>query len=316
MSRFLITLALIAIILFSISCGSSQRSSLNYVPSSSYAVVNLRWPTVRGDVDLMRLIKGQQVASMLTHLGIDDSKVTDIVVFGNMQNSSSAIAGLIVKGTFDTKEVVKTIRNQGWTEDTNGSQRIYSHPTDGSCLSTFGPNLFVAGTGPGVRASIEARNRSDQRFTSSVAYKKLAASFEARRYPVVIMVAIPQVTQDMANTALELSSAVMDYAGVGPLGELMNKIGFAQGVGCAISHERDHFSTTLMAIMKDEEAARFVSGTINLLKSLQSMLPPDATKGQSAEAARAFQNMSVDRTREVLKIEMQMSRRDLFGDVQ
>lgn len=314
MRDYILAVGLFIVLLLALSCRSSQRSPLSFVPSSSYAVVALNWRAVREDADLMRLVRGQQLDSMLRHLAVDGAKVGELVVFGNQENSANGIAGVIVKGTFDSKEIVKTLLSQGWTEESSGSQRIYLHPTDGSSLTTFGSNLFVAGTIPGVKASIEARNKSDLRFTASPAYKKLASRFEGKRYPILIMVAIPQVTQDMANTALQLSSAVMDYAGVGPLGELMNKIGFAQGFGCAISHERDVFPTELMAIMKDDESAQLVSGTINLLKGLHSMIPQNGANGRNAEAAQALQSMSVDRNGEVLEIKMQMSRRDLFGD--
>jgi len=312
MFRYL-SFTLLSLLLFTLSCSSSERSTLSYVPAASYAVVALNWRTVRSDADLLKIIKGEQLTSMLQHLHLDETKVSEIVVFGNMENSADGLAGLIVKGSFDSKDLVKSLKSEGWTEQSVGRQQIYLHPTDRSCLTTFGPNLIAAGTVSGVKASIEARANVELRFTSSPSYKKLSSRFQGNKYPVLIMVAIPQVTQDMANTALELSSKVMDYAGVGPLGELVNKIGFAQGFGCAISHEREMFPTNIMAIMKDQESAKLVSGGINLLKALNSMVPQDTSNARNADASRAFQNMSVDRSGEVLEIKLTMSRRDVFG---
>ena len=75
-----------------------------------------------------------------------------------------------------------------------------------------------------------------------------------------MMIAFPQHVQDAAKAALELSSVVMDFAGVGPIGRLMSKIGYSRAIGCSIGHEGESFPVELVAVMKDEDAAALVSG--------------------------------------------------------
>jgi hypothetical protein len=158
---------------------------------------------------------------------------------------------------------------------------------------------------------IGAKTRSEHRFTSNPAYKVLAAHFEGKQYPILMMVALPQASQDTANAALQLASTAMDLAGVGPLGDLLSKIGYARGLGCAISHKDESFPVAVSAVMKDEESAKFVAGALNLLKNLGGMASRNYAPQTDTDAARAIQTMSVEQSREVVSVKMTMSRRDL-----
>lgn len=39
--------------------------------------------------------------------------------------------------------------------------------------------------------------------------------------------------------AIELSSAVIDFAGASPLGDLLRKIGYVRGLGCSLTRAGD-----------------------------------------------------------------------------
>lgn len=301
-------------ILFLTACSgsNSQGALLNYVPSSSYAVLAVNWKVVSMDVDLKRISKGADIARLFGQIGVAEGTVSEFAVFGEPGASAQASAGVIVRGTFASNDIVKGLPDRGWRQQDFEGQRIYVNPKDGSWLTTFDKNLFVVGTQSGVSEVIEAREKSAQRFTSSPAYKTLSAHFEAKQYPIVMMVAFPQASQDMANAAIQISSTVMDLAGVGPLGELLSKIGYARGLGCAISHKGDEFPVAVSAVMKDEESAKFVSGAVNLIRSVGGMVSKNYAQSDP-DASRAIQTMSVERNREVVSIKMTMSRRDLMG---
>jgi hypothetical protein len=112
----------------------------------------------------------------------------------------------------------------------------------------------------------------------------------------------------MADAAIQISSTVMDLAGVGPLGELLNRIGYAKGVGCGISREGESFPVELAASMKDEDSARFIAGTLTLLKGLGGMTPQNAGSPRDIETARALKSMSIERSHNVVSIRMSMPR--------
>lgn len=311
---FFTVLCLTTLCLASCTRSSSQDSLLSFVPSSSYAVLAVHWPTVVKDADLRKMTKGAEIEKLFNGLGIGSETVTDFAVFGDLQNSTKGSGGLIVKGTFDSEVMVKELMSRGWGEQNLDGQEVYVNPVEGFYLTTFDSTLFVLGTPTGVRAVIGASENPEMRFTSNHAYETLSSRFEGKEYPIV-MVAFPQASQDMANAALQISSTVMDIAGVGPLGELLNKIGYAKGLGCAISRKNDSFPVEVSAVMKDEDSAQFLSGALNLMKTVAAMAPRNGASREAVDAGRALQDMSIARTGEVISIQMTMARRDLFGGI-
>jgi hypothetical protein len=308
LSSFACSVAIIS--LASCSGSNRERTLLNYVPSTSYAVLAVNWRIVRKDPDLKRLSKGGDVERLFSQLGIDGEKVNEFAVFGGL-GSANASTGLVARGSFDSDETIKALKVRGWTEQAFEGRRIYVNPADASWLTILDRNCFVLGTQSGVKEAIEAKAKSEHRFTSNPAYKTLSSRFEGKQYPILMMVALPQASQDMANAAVQITSTVMDLAGVGPLGDLLSKIGYAQGLGCAISHKDDSFPVAVSAVMKDEDSAKLVSGALNLLKSLGGMANKNYASQTDADAARAIQSMSIERSREVVSIRMTMSRKDI-----
>lgn len=297
--------------LSSCSESSSQRTLLGYVPSSSYAVLAVNWKTVSKDPDLKRICKGAEVEKLFAQLDLGEGVVTEYVVYGAPGASAQASNGLIAKGSFDSSEIVKKLIKMGWSERDLEGRRIYVNPKDASWLTTFSKNLVVLGTESAVRDAIGASSRSESRFTSRAAYKVLSSHFVEKQHPILMMVALPQASQDLANVAVQLTSTAMDLAGVGPLGDLLSKIGTPQGLACGISHRDELFPVAVSAVMKDEDSAKLVSGALNLLKSLGGMASHNYANQTNDDAARAIRTMSIDRNREVVFIKMAMSRRDL-----
>jgi hypothetical protein len=311
MNRFVISISCAFMLCMSACTGSGNpRTLLSYVPASSFAVLAVKWQSVMKDQDLKRVAKGVEIEAVFADLGVATDDVTEFVVFGDLQ-SSTGNTGLIAKGNFDSKSVVKFLKQRGWEEQNLEGKHIYVNPHDGLCLTIFDTNMFMVGTRSGVEAVFTARAEPERRFTSNPAYKTLAARFEGKRYPILMIAAFPQASQDMANAALQLSSTVMDLAGWGQLGELLNKIGYAKGLSCGVSRENDSFPVEVSAVMKDEDSAKFVAGALNLLKNLAALAPANTNSQRDIEAARSLKSMSIERSREVISMSMLMPRASL-----
>jgi len=300
--------------LFLAACSGSngQRALFKYVPSSSYAVLAVNWKTVSKDPDLKRISKGADVERLFAQLGVDGATVTEFAVFGEPAESAQASRGLIAMGAFNSSDIVKGLQDRGWAERDFEGRRVYTNPADDSWLTVFEKNVFIVGTQAGVNNAIRAGKKPENRFASNPEYKILTSHFETRQYPIVMMVAFPPASQDMANAAIQISSTVMDLAGAGPLGELFNKIGYARGLGCAISRKGNEFPVAVSAVMKDEESAKLVSGTLNLLRTVGGMVSKNYAQSDP-ESASAIRTMVVDKNGEVVSIKMTMSRRTLMG---
>lgn len=297
-------------------CGSTGPDSLaELIPSDALIVLSLNWQAVRADGDLLRLVKGGELKKVFGHIAVSEEEVGDISVFGDGSDNPEGSTAMLLSGSFDAQEVVERLGQQGWGETDYGGRGVYRSPSDGARAAALDSDVLVLGTQKGVEGAIRAASGDAEAFSSTDAYKRLSELFDTAEHPVSMMIAFPQQLQDAADAALTISSAVMDLAGVGALGQLMSKIGYSRAVGCTIGREGDSFPVELVAVMKDEEAATLVSGAFTLLKGLGALAgTPRARTAEDAEAIRNFQNMSITRDEEVLSIGLVMSRRSLFAN--
>jgi hypothetical protein len=312
--KILTIVALCLIALSSVGCGGSSgsKSLLKMAPADSFAVLSVNWKTVSRDEDLKRMVKGADAERIFAQLNIASDAVNDLAVFSEAGNSPDATQGMILRGSFKNEEVVAGLKTRGWQEQSYQERKIFSNPADGTCLIALTRNVLVLGTRSGVEGAAKAAHNSAASFAANSTYQKLSSHLDDEKFPVVMMLAFPQTAQDAASTALDISSAVMDLAGVGPLGELLNKIGYARGLGCVISRKGDAFPMQLTAIMKDEEAATFVSGALNLMKGLTKMVPQRNLSPTDQEAFQSLQSLSINRVREIVSLKMTMTRKDLL----
>jgi hypothetical protein len=290
-----------------------RQVSAKLVPADALVVLSVNWQAVRGDGDLLALIKGAEFKKVLADIGVDEEAITDLLVFGDGASSSHGSTGMLLSGSFDAHAVAESLKKRGWRRETYGGHGFYINPADGVALAALNSGVLVCGTKKGVESVIRAESDPNASFASKDAYKRLSKLFYTAKSPISMVIAFPQQFQDAADAALQVSSVMMDFAGVGPLGQLMSKIGYSRAIGCSIGHEGNSFPVELMAVMKDEDAAAFVSGGLTLLKGIGALAgQPSARSSEEAEAIRTFQNMSISRKNDVLSIRLVMSRKNLL----
>ena len=310
---FALSLSLCAPWLAGCHSGSSRESLAELIPADALVVLSLNWQTVRGDEDLLKLVKGSELKKIFGQLNVSEDAVNDLAVFGDGAGDAKGGAGLLLSGSFDASDVTDSLKERGWREQDYEGHEIYLSPTDNTRLAALGSDALVVGTEKGVEGAVCAESDIDTAFVSTDAYKRLSKLLDTAQHPVSMMIAFPQQFQDAADTALQVSSVVMDFAGVGALGQLMSKIGYSRAIGCTIGREGDMFPIELVAVMKDEDAATLVSGGLTLLKGLGALAGGHAARSpEEAEAMQNFQNMSVSREKDVLSIGLVMSRKNLF----
>lgn len=297
-------------------CGfsSGAQSLPELIPADALVVLSVDWQAVRGDRDLLALAKGAEFKKLFAEVNVGEEAVNYLAVFGDGGEGPGASAGLLLGGSFDADAVAEHVKSRGWREDVYRGHAIYLSPGGGATfLALLDSGALVCGTRKGVEAVIRVASDEGASLASTETYERLAPLFEHEGRPVSMMIAFPQHAQDAAAAALELSSVVMDFAGVGALGQLMSKIGYSRAIGCSIGREGESFPVELVAVMKDEEAATLVSGGLTLLKGLGALAgPPRARTAEEAEALRSFQSMSIDRDGDVLSIGLVMNRSSLL----
>lgn len=285
---------------------STKQSLLRLAPLDSVVVVAADWKAVSRDGELKRIIRGEQVEGAFRQLGIAVGEVSELAAFGAGREGPESSTGMLLRGTFDARAVASRLKAGGWTERGGEGRRVYTNPADGTRLAVVRKSLLVVGTKAGVEGVLKADDDSAESFASNSTYRKLAAHLKTGRHPVSMVVAFPETTQDMAAAAIELSSAVIDFAGAGPLGDLLKKIGYVRGFGCSINRVGDGLPVEILALMKDEESASFVSGSLNLLQGLSAMAPDRNLLPSDKAALGRIRKMSVTRKKDVLSIHLTM----------
>lgn len=293
---------------------SGPQSLVELIPADAIVVLSLHWQAVRGDGDLLTLVKGAEFKKVFAEVNLNEEAVTDVAVFGDgAEGADGGSTAMLLSGSFDGREVAYSIKERGWREESYDGHAVYLSPAGGSYLAALDSGALVCGTKKGVEGVIRVESDVGTSLASTEAYERLSPLFDTAERPVSMMIAFPQHVQDAANAALELSSVVMDFAGVGPIGQLMSKIGYSRAIGCSIGREGESFPVELVAVMKDEDAAALVSGGLTLLKGIGALAgQPPARTPEEAEALRSFQSMSISREGDVLYLGLMVSRGSLF----
>jgi hypothetical protein len=295
------------------ACGGPQGTweLFDLVPATSVVVAGVDWRVVGEDAGLRRLLPPGSVEQLFGTLGVAGEEVDEFVVFGDGQDARVGSTGVLLRGRFHADSVVEGLQGRGWREQQEGDLTIYVSPSGDEYCATL-DGLLVAGSRAGVAGTL--RRADGEGLGSNPSYEKLAASLGDSDAPLLIVIAAPQRVQDMTDAGLAISSAVLEFAQLDFVAGVVRQLGAVRGVGCAL--ERDEaaggYPIELVAVMRDEETAGIVSGTLNIAQELSSGLPRDANApaGQR-EAVERFQRMTVERDADVLSISVVMTEEQL-----
>jgi len=131
--------------------------------------------------------------------------------------------------------------------------------------------------------------------------------------PVSIFISLPQEIVDMGSIGMEATRFLLNIANLGVIGEVLAKIGMVESFGMSFTQKGAFFPVELLCLMENEGSARFISGTLNLLKTLALSLPPDKMSEQDRLARESFKNMYFSRKERLLIVGMSIPVRDFLG---
>ena len=114
----------------------------------------------------------------------------------------------------------------------------------------------------------------------------------------------------MADAALNATSIALSLFNLGGIGQLLQTVNAAKGFGFSLNKStREMYPVELCVLMRDEEAAVFVSGSLNALKTISALAAKD---NRDRESLGAIRRMSIVRKREVLAVKMEIPEAALF----
>ena len=304
--RFGIAVTITLVLLFMFCCTARESSLLRLVPVESCAIMSIDWSSIRADSELRRVINGDQFDALLRELHVDSESVNTVAVFSALVGQT--MSGLLLRGSFDVKEIAGELKANGWTEDLLEGHKVYVKGMDHVAMPSA--KTIFAGTRDAAMAVFRAAGDSHESIVASDAYKKINAAISTSRTPVKAFLLIPQGTLDMADAALTATSVVLSLFDLGGIGQLLQAVNVARGFSFSVDKSaRELYPVELCVLMRDEESAIFVSGSLNALKAVSELA---ATDNRDRESLRAIRQMSVVRKHEVLAVKMEIPGAALF----
>jgi hypothetical protein len=306
MRRLGILLTITLVLLLLSCCTAKDPSLIGLVPAESCAVMSMEWSSIRNDSELRRAINGDRFERLLRGLGIESESVNTVAVFSALDGQ--AVSGLLLRGSFDTKNIAGALKNTGWSQESLDGHKVYVKAADYVAMPAT--KTVFAGTREGALAVFRAADDAKERFVSSDAYKKINAAISANRTAVRAFLFIPQGTLDMADAALSATSVALSLFNLGGVGQLLQTVNVARGFGFSLDKStREIYPVELCVLLRDEASAVFVSGSLNALKTISELA---ATDNRDRESLRAIRQMRVVRKHEVLAVKMEIPGTALF----
>lgn len=268
--------------------------------------MTIDWATLRAGGELKRALKGAEFEALLRHLHIDSEAVNNVTIFSSMDSRTNS--GLLLRGSFDRKEIAAELKSNGWREESLEGHKVYVKAADYVALPAN--NTLFAGTRDGAIGVFRAAEDTKESIVASDAYKKINAALTKKGQPLRAFLLIPQGTLDMADAALTATSVALSLFNLGGVGELLKAVNVARGFAVTVdSGTHEKYPVELCVLMRDEDSARFVSGSLNAMKTISELASHDV---REQESLRALRQMSIVRKQEVLAVKMEIPGSALF----
>lgn len=299
-------LAAVLLALVFCSCGDRAQSLMRLVPQESCAILSVDWSAVQNDKELSRVIKAKELEAWLKRLRINGESIKSIIVFSGIDGKS--VSGLLLRGAFESKHVIAALKSDGWHEESVDGGTVYVNASEYITLPA--PNTLFAGTREAALGVFRAKKSELESVVGSRFFKKINAGVSVDAKPVKAFLLIPQGTLDMADAALTATSVALSFFNLGGIGQLLKVMNVARGFAFTLDHaNQERYPLQLCVLMRDEEAAVFMNGSLNAMKQLSELAADDA---RDQQAIREFRKMTITRRDEVLMVRMEMPAEALF----
>lgn len=247
----------------------------NLIPRDTIILMTADMTVVRDDNELIQATPVKDIIPLLNQINISTADVTTLTLFGTSAQGSSNIDGaVLVTGQYQAKQIFEHLLQAGRKQELYGQDELYLNPqAEAEGVAGISNDTIALGSINALKAVLDVKNQKQATIWQRRDIAPLLRNSANSDAPVTMALLIPQDVFDMANAALTISRSILSLFRVPVIGILMEKIGVAQALGVHISHQGDSFPVEFLCLMADEDAASFLSGTLNLLKMSTSTLP-------------------------------------------
>jgi hypothetical protein len=302
---------LLALSLLAIGCWSCSTSRtaapMELLPADTVIAVSANWQEIGKDSHLQRLANTQVVNKLLQSYGVDPLTVTKLVLFSKRLNAGDGDIGMILSGSYNQQRLIEKARSQNFTRQTYQGREFYCDEARDRTLCVLRGGLVSLGARELVEETLAVTQTPAKALLRQSPMRRIVKASRERSLPLEVFVFMPQEIEDMTNVALHMSSFLLDLAGIGVIGKLLNTIGFVRALNCSLVRRGKRFAVELNAVLKDERAASLISGSLNLLKTTSRLMPRQQMNETDQATMERFDDLNVTRNEEVLIVSMTIS---------
>jgi hypothetical protein len=307
------TLFIAYLILVIVGCSDKTSTIIHLIPQRGNVILSVDIPVVNRDPDLSKLANMDGIRSLLAQIQIEPERIARLVVFGDSQSQDEKYLGAILQGNFDVKHTLQNLEESGWKKEKRDGYILYCEDDPEGYITALGKDKLCIGTSEAIIDTLDVRNGKKKGANSIPACSKILSCFADNQDPLVFYIMIPQDILDMGYAGMDMLDAGMNLLSLGSIGAIMGKIGLVHGLGISINRSGDNFPIKLLCLMQNENSASFVSGSLNLLKGLASMLPSDHMSPQERQNMQSLNSMRISRSEDVLTVNLALPRRELMS---
>lgn len=277
---------------------------LALVPARSVMAVTIDWPRASQHAAMRRGLEFDDLERMMREIGLDPAVLTSVVLFSDARSGPENGTGALFRLS-SARPVSGWAPPGGWWQaERHGGRTLWRESTGESWLAALSGETWVVGSRTGVVASIEALQDERGGLLAGEALRTLAAHHRNRGQPVSAILALPQSGADMMSAGWEIASLTMNLAGVGPLAEIVGKLGSVKALGMGFAAEGPMVRTEISALMGSESAATLVSGTVRLMRAAASAMPAHQLSPADQQMQQAMRALQIGRQGAMVTIGM------------
>ncbi|MBK8149552.1 MAG: hypothetical protein IPK58_15460 [Acidobacteria bacterium] len=281
-------------------------SAVALVPEKSAVVLRVDWAVVRTSDKLRPIVNGDSFSRAVGQIGLDETRVSEWVVFTDINPTSSRKMGMVVAGNFNARSIVRFARSKDWRAERIGAGTAYVDPADGSYILPVRDGLVAVGTKEAIGKVQDILARPRNSIVGKQPFASVWRQIAAERRPIMFFAGIPEDYELVAGIAFKVLNKLLDLASFGILGTIFDTIGLVRSFGYAVSYERGVFPTELVAKLDSEAKAWIAANAIELLKKTPSALGIKPQNDSDKKMFDALRKMSASYNGDSFRLKFEM----------
>jgi hypothetical protein len=295
----IVTNILIWMLILLLSSASSVfgAARVSLIPAKSSVFLDVDYSLARKYPDLCKAFTLEENLARIRHLRVDPKAISGFTIFAEVHSNSSEkeYVGAIFETNVDLDNFWKGINPRGQVLNLQGTE---------DCICILGSRIFVMGTREPLLDILKLQTTQKAKLIDSEKNRIVITKLLTKKSPVSLFISLPQEVVDMGRVGMEATKFLLHVANLGVIGHILAKIGLVESFGMSFTQKGTFFPVELLCLMENEGSAGFISGALNLLKTVAISLPPDKMSEQDKLARESFKNMYFSREKELLVVAM------------